>query len=346
LQGTGSERRAGQFPAWIRKERIVPHVTFVHGIANKPAKEVLLRDWEDALALGGLDLAASGVTTSMVYWADVLYAEPEESARAYESVDQGLGTEELDEDLAWVGELPEEQAAMVAGLRSRLRLDQPPPEGKTDAYEPPPPEDENEALVAGAEAMAFEAVPLPWFIKRRLMKALLRDVHHYLFKAKSSPRPGVEFDVQKELRRRFIDQLKEDAAGCAGNHVVLSHSMGTVISYDCIKNVDGCPPVAGLMTVGSPLGLSEVHDNFDPRYRRDEAFPADGVAGEWVNVYDRLDPVAFDARLGNDYKKAGQVVVTDERVHNSGRWRHSSWKYFGQSALVGHLQRLLGLGTS
>jgi hypothetical protein len=321
----------------------VPHGTFVHGIANKPRKEALLRDWEDALAIGGLDLAASGVTTSMVYWADVMYAEPEASSPAYESVEAGLGTEALDEDLSWAEDLPKEEAVIVASLRAKLGVDRPPPEGESASYEPPPPPEE---LAAGAAAIAFEAVPLPWFIKRRLMRALLRDVHHYLFGSKHSPRPGEEYDVRKELRRLFIEQVKEDAAACEGRHVVVSHSMGTVIAYDCMKNVGGFPSVGGLMTVGCPLGLSEVHDNFDPEYRRDDAFPSGGVTGEWVNVYDRFDPVAFDARLGGDYRKGGQVVIRDERVSNSGRWRHSAWKYLGQGALADHLRRLLGLGAS
>ena len=34
----------------------MPHVTFIHGISNKPPKDKLLEDWEAYLALGGLDL--------------------------------------------------------------------------------------------------------------------------------------------------------------------------------------------------------------------------------------------------------------------------------------------------
>ena len=56
---------------------------------------------------------------------------------------------------------------------------------------------------------SFEQVPLPWFIKRRFMKAFTRDVHHYLFNIQHSPRPGVTYDVQDEiqdtLRRRKWD---------------------------------------------------------------------------------------------------------------------------------------------
>lgn len=55
----------------------MPHVTFIHGIANKPPPDALLRIWRHALsAADGLRLATKGVTSSMVYWADVMYAAP------------------------------------------------------------------------------------------------------------------------------------------------------------------------------------------------------------------------------------------------------------------------------
>lgn len=56
----------------------MPHVTFIHGISNKPPAEELLKIWRDALEVDqlgnndGVSLGAIGVTSSMVYWADVL----------------------------------------------------------------------------------------------------------------------------------------------------------------------------------------------------------------------------------------------------------------------------------
>lgn len=314
----------------------MPHVTFIHGIANKPPKEKLLENWEAYLAQGGLDLAAEGVTTSMVYWADILYPDPLAQEADFESVDEGLGAAELDEDIEWIKELPENEKAFVESFRKKLGFDQVSPED--DEYEPPSLENED-----AVESLPFEAIPLPWFIKRRVMKALLKDVHHYLFNSRFSPRPGEEYQVQDHIRSLFVDQLKKDTSNLEGPHVVVSHSMGTVISYDCLKNVSSCPSVDAYMTVGSPLGISEVYDNFKPEYHKHDAFPSEKVAGNWVNVYDRLDPVAFDARIANDYRKDGNKVVIDERVHNSGKWRHSSYKYYGQQALCEHLKKLLGI---
>ena len=74
----------------------MPHITFIHGISNKPEEKKLKKIWLDALSHDllrnddGIDLGASGISTSMIYWADVLYDEPLkegsfESAVAYEN---------------------------------------------------------------------------------------------------------------------------------------------------------------------------------------------------------------------------------------------------------------------
>jgi predicted alpha/beta hydrolase family esterase len=195
------------------------------------------------------------------------------------------------------------------------------------------------------ENIDFERIPLPWFVKRRVMKILLRDVHHYLFNTEHEPRPGERFKVKDEIQRRFVETITQDAEQNANNgpHVIVSHSMGTVISYDCLKHRSDCPPVTSLMTIGSPLGLDEIQDMM-PDWSRENGYPVSHVVRDWTNVYDRLDPVAgFDPNLANDYRKNSQSVINDIKVSNSGRWRHSSWKYFQQESLRNALQEQLDL---
>ena len=67
----------------------MPHVTFIHGIANKPEAKELLRIWIGALGDTGSDplrLSTRGVTTSLIYWADVLYPSPDPDIAAHESL--------------------------------------------------------------------------------------------------------------------------------------------------------------------------------------------------------------------------------------------------------------------
>lgn len=310
------------------------HITFIHGIANKPLKEDLLRIWRDGLNSGDepLPLGDYGVTSSMVYWADVLYEKPDTSVSSYEGVLENTA-EAIDG--AGDAEIPkpstDEEAEFIRRLRSHLTSLS--DEEIDHEQESPLPEGEQEGL---------ERIPLPWAIKKRFMKAFLRDVHHYLFDVEHTPRPGETYRVQQAVRQRFLDAINDP--GVTRPHIVISHSMGTVIAYDCLKRVADCPQVDGLVTLGSPLGMDEIQDKLKPGWSRNDGFPFESVSDAWLNVFDRLDPVCgFDPVFKNDFRLAGESRVLDESVNNGGIWRHTSTKYLGQGDLQRGLRKMLGL---
>ena len=307
------------------------HVTFIHGISNMPPEPDLHRLWREALGDGDdpLPLGDLGIASSFVYWADVLYADPETDLAAYEGVveNRAAAVDGARDSTLPIAATPEEQA-FLDRLRSRLT-------GLDEAE-----------IAAGHEPSsvqgALERVPLPWFVKRPFLAAFLRDVHHYLFDVEHVPRHGTTFWVQQEIRRRFLAKLTDPAV--TRPHIVVAHSMGTVIAYDCLKRVGDCVAVDGIMTLGSPLGLDEVQDKLQPGWTREDGFPADRLAGGWLNLFDRLDPVCgFDPALANDYRRAGAMTVTDQAVRNPGAWRHSLGKYLRQPAVRVGLRQLLQL---
>jgi hypothetical protein len=310
----------------------VAHVTFIHGISNKPDPATLLEQWRVALLDDdGIDLAAFGVSSSMVYWADVLYPQPApvgaaQEANAFE-LEQGLDEEAT--DLTWLLAVPPEQQAFVARLAADVGL----------ASVVPGPGDQPDLIVPDSP---LEAVPLPALLKRRLMRVFLRDVHHYLFNATFSPRPGETYQVRDEVRARAARALR-DGARNRGPHIVLCHSMGTVIGYDVLTDVVEIPPIDALITVGSPLGLSEVQAGLTPPWTAADGWPTARLGDRyWANVYDRLDPVCgVDSRIANDYRWRGAERITDIEVSNSGSWRHAIAKYLGQPALRNALQLAL-----
>jgi len=305
------------------------HVTFIHGILNKTAPEELLQLWRRGLAEeDGFNLGTRGITSSMVYWADVLYDKPlVESAHA-ESLEAAAEAGEVEAiSMQWREELHGKERELVEGLARQLGYDE------VQEDDPPPPGPQS--------GPQLERVPLPGFVKKRIMAYLLRDVHHYLYNVDFSPRLGARYLVQDEIRRRFVAVLEEDARQ-PGPHVVVSHSMGTVIAYDCLKRVAGCPRVDALMTIGSPLGLDEIQDALQPEWSRLDGFPGDRVATRWVNVYDGLDPVAgFDGNLANDFLKGGLPSVEDIHEPNWGKWRHDISKYLRGARLRERIQFLL-----
>jgi hypothetical protein len=313
----------------------MPHITFIHGIANKPPADKLKKIWLDALAsdqLGnedGIDLGARGVTTSMIYWADVLYENSEnadvfEHATDLESTPILAQRADKDPDMSWREKLTGEEKEVIDSLAAKLSFDV----LVDDTFTPP----------TSGSTRNLERIPLPWFIKRRMMKWLLKDVHHYLYNVEFSPRQGITYKVQDEIRSRVLAKLNEVETD---KHVVISHSMGTVIMYDCLKRVNACPSIESLMTVGSPLGIDEVQDMLQPEWTRGNGFP-EKVENTWVNIFDMLDPVTgFDGNIANDFRKNEKEVIDVINEQNFGAWRHNITNYLSEPKLRAALLKLI-----
>jgi hypothetical protein len=311
----------------------MPHVTFIHGIANKPPAADLLRIWREALANASdpLPLGDLGVTSELVYWADLMYEKPDDNVAAHEGVLENT-PEAVDGGGGAVPPVPKtaEEAEFLERMRKRMTT-------LSDAEiagAPPVPENPQGTL---------ERIPLPWFIKKRVMNAFLRDVHHYLFDIEFGPPGRTPVRIQRTIRERFGTVLR--TSGITQPHIVISHSMGTVIAYDCLKRVADCAGVDGLITLGSPLGLDEIQDKLQPGWSAADGFPHEKVSAGWINVYDRLDPVCgFDPELANDFQKGSARTIEDIAVQNEGTWRHSITKYLRQPKVIGALRRMLKLG--
>jgi hypothetical protein len=318
------------------------HITFIHGIGNKPRAERLLHQWRVALLDDdGLDLDGLGVTASMGYWADILYPAPTGAEAGNESTSLELqeAATPQDADLSWVADAPLDEQEFVAklGLKVGLASLADPVSGAVVAVEAagaaavPGAARGTEGIVPGS---ALEAVPLPGWLTRRLMKVFLRDVHHYLYDASFEPRPGERFRVRRDVRSRALAALADGAAR-PGPHVVVSHSLGTVIAYDVLIALADAPRVDALITLGSPLGISEVHDALAPPWTARDGWPTGRLGeGAWVNVADRLDPVCGpDPSIADEYRRAGEPRVHDVHVSNPGSWRHGVTKYLRQSSV-------------
>jgi hypothetical protein len=286
------------------------HITFIHGLANKPAPEQLRRIWLEALGAEhggdeGFSLEDTGVTASFLYWADLFYDEPI-PAGEYEAVQEDI------------------EQTLPEALDKNLELAN---DDWARKFQQTYPDDFEDAETTEAD-LGYERIPLPGFIKRRAMKAFTREAHSYLFNVDG---------IRDTIRQRALDDFAAVPDGT--RHVLVGHSQGSFIAYDVLTGTD-CKPIDGFMTLGSPLGVDEIQDELN--WTRDNGFPQK-VRGDWVNVYDSLDVVARpDPKLANDFRQAGQPKVIDVNEQNWGRWRHSATKYYKGSKLRGHLRALCG----
>ncbi|WP_406473448.1 hypothetical protein [Streptomyces platensis] len=304
-----------------------PRVVYVHGNGNKVRAEVLKSQWDTALF--GRDMAEA---SRMAYWAPVRYPEPlpdlrpdpldgrteliEESPAAVDRaateppedfVARTLGEARLDAgEIALEGRAGADESALVDWLRNMTYL----ADTLARAGEPEEP---------GAE-LPLETLPLPrsgrTAVFRLLVKHAFKDVHAYFF--------GGAGPAMREV-------VKETLAGVDGGPlVVVGHSLGTILAYEVLMELGR--EVELLVTVGSPLAITEVQDHL----ARPPAVPA-GVSA-WHNASDLRDLVALDHTLRPEY--APQERVTDLLVTNDSGNHHGISEYLSQHEVRAPVQRI------
>jgi pimeloyl-ACP methyl ester carboxylesterase len=276
---------AEAFPEMLAREGKAPDVgtiIYIHGIGNKPLASVLKCQWDTALFR-----APMGDRTRLAYWVDrSRYPVPEAGACAdMDSLITGpagtgvLGLSGL--EAAAGPELDARGRRLMAALKKRLRQGEAPPAG-----------------------VAAKLLPLPEFMRRwvtRLLTELfLKDARDFFFDAG---------------KRRLMEQsLRERLVVGGGPFIVIGHSQGSMIAYQVLRQLRKADcDVRLFVTIGSPLGIQEVQDALGTLVA-EAPLAVPECVDRWLNVAERLDPVALDADLSNDYTPNNRGVAVDNVV--------------------------------
>jgi hypothetical protein len=277
----------------------VPTVIYVHGAGNKPPADALKRAWDQDLF--GRDM---GQRTRMVYYADVLHPTPGAIGADACTQDEALAALVLaaaGTDAA--GEPAPDDTDLLAGLTpqgQRLALSLSMSIAAQAASQPPTVEESLAAIL-----------PLPASLRRLLLRQLLQrlipDADAYFFTSSKEP--------TKERLRRALDAV-------AGPVVVVTHSLGTVIAYDVLREPGFANrTVPLLVTLGSPLGYTEIQDVVTKPLQ----LPA--PVRLWANFADPLDVIALDSTLADEYQGTPRII--DARVDNPAPNNHAACGYLG-----------------
>ena len=324
--------------------RDTPELVLVHGLAKKPAPDKLEELW-----LWGLDVdnpkpevfglknpgigTATKVKIGIPYWADVFYTDYEtEFASYYESGNHPERVEGIARTEGDAEDLPAPKTVEGQAFVDQMMAQFAGEEGLADGAAPP----------AKPAQTPFERVPLPGFLKKRILKQFATESYYFLYEKPFVRSDGERCEMRRGLRKRLVDKLNA-ARDRSDVVVIVAHSMGTMIAYDCLRNDPDCPEIAGLITLGSPLGVDEIQEPLIPNRDRTKAFP-ERLKGPWVNVYDPLDPVcALDPRLANDFLRNGAPAIRDIHESNWGDWRHTITHYLAGPQLRAAVRELADL---
>jgi hypothetical protein len=320
-------------------------VVFIHGLAKKPPSEKLLELWHWGIGRDnprpdvfappnkGLNLGAKGVVSELNYYADVFYGEDfdtdissyyeaEGDAEAEMAADN-LGPSEPAPALPASVTLEEQEflTKFTAKLTANVTA-MPVVAGATS-----PDAGEGSLEIAGL-------LPAVW--REAVIKKAAMEAYYFLFDKEYVRPDGTKFMVRKELRERLLANLAS-AAAKAEKIVIISHSMGTMVAYDVLRNCPTCPPIDTLITLGSPLGVKEVQAELKAAGADGVDFPAARVR-RWINIYDPLDPICgADPKFSNDFAPVGGKHVEDVKESNWSKWRHTITHYLAGTRLREHL---------
>jgi alpha-beta hydrolase superfamily lysophospholipase len=285
-------------------------IVYVHGIGNKPLPSILKCQWDQALF--GFDLAER---SRLAYWVNrAFYPDPSEGTCASGdatqledeptgrgiSIRQHMGVVSLEDEVTALGAKTAERETLLA-IGAKMEAKGIPAETGTKA-------------VAGLRATALPLPPgLREWITRRLVRAFLRDVNDYFYVA----------DRRKAMRESVLERMRVGG----GPFVVVGHSQGSMIAYDVLSDLDPAEYQVDLfVTIGSPLGVTEVQDQIK-RLTGQKTLRAPKCVRRWINFADVFDPVALDSTLADDFSGSPRVEDVDVSNPDGPRHPHSGSGY-------------------
>lgn len=146
------------------------------------------------------------------------------------------------------------------------------------------------------------------FISDGYIRYFTPDVHAYLYRE----------DVRQKVNSLVAEKIGNEPA------VVVGHSLGSVVIYWTLAELDPPASVPLMVTLGSPLGIPSVNQHV-PRPVR---VPS-GVR-HWLNAADTRDPIALFPRIDRyDFPDAEVENLSD--IRNPRENRHSIEGYLSDS---------------
>ena len=250
----------------------------IHGLGNKPPRQLLEHWWELAMIEG---LKANNFDIlfpkfEMVYWADVLY-------------DKALSKSEKDINSPWYlieryvkaskdfpYENHETREKIVDYLGHQL----------------------NKVFLNDDLSLNYS------FITDTIVHRYFKDLEAYYAESLNVGKDKV-CKAKDLIRKRLLEVLekyKDD------NIMLVSHSMGSIVAFDVLKFNTPHININTFITMGSPLGLPVVITKIAAEQKQiytdgmQMATPA-AVLKNWYNFADILDKVAFYFKLADDFSE-------------------------------------------
>ncbi|MHC3017516.1 hypothetical protein [Klebsiella pneumoniae] len=278
--------------AAVKAKRLV----LVHGRGQQGQDPAVLKsEWMDALHRGAQALGQAlpvGVEVALPFYGDVL----DKFTRQYDIP--------LTSDIQTRGAVADEEfLAFQAEIAESLRQSTGITDDQIDAEYGTNPKPKGPHNWEWVQAILRTIDKHGGSISQKTLEVFTRDVFLY------TTRAGVRDDID----RIVASQLSEEPT------VVVGHSLGSVVAYSILRSDRRALQVPLFVTVGSPLGIRAIRDQFRPL-----RFPTSVQA--WYNAYDNRDVVALQSLNAANFPVVPQIE-NNATVKNHTANRHGILGY-------------------
>ncbi len=174
--------------------------------------------------------------------------------------------------------------------------------------------------------------PKAWYNAEWVL-AILRAIDHYFGGLTQVALESFTRDVFLYATRsgvqRTIDAIVAEKLATDRPNIVVGHSLGSVVAFNVLLTERRAIDVPLFVTVGSPLGIAPINDEFRPLER------PRGV-GLWLNAYDPRDVVSLYP-LDLSHFPVRPAIENYAGIHNHTDNRHGIAGYLDDPTLAGRI---------
>ena len=284
----------------------------IHGLGNKPPKEVLEQWWRQAMAEG---LAKSKKSYQLphfelVYWADILYDRP---------LDELI----LDRENPYFLE-----EKYVPGFPNAVPEDNSMRQKVLDFLE-----DQLDKLILNEDLTINYSGITDAFIHR-----YFSDLEIY-YAEECMNEDDIRCKARELIRERLVAVLEKYKHE---EILLIGHSMGSIIAYDVLTFLSPDIDIHTFITIGSPLGFPVIQGKIASEWNSKRLVPPKlktppRVKKHWYNFADLRDKVALIYQLNKNYSANWRGIKPQDFVVNND---YQSESVFNPHKSFGYLRTM------
>lgn len=308
-----------------RKKRTI--IIGIHGLSNKPHKRLLKQWWRKSIEEGLINIKSPKIKFDfrMVYWADILYEKP-----LNPKIKDSENPLYLDEPYITSHSLQTDQEKTfwqrTKNFGQYLK----------------------ELIFLGKFGLNNFRRPFDYIISQGF-----RDLDVYYNEGLEKDEMMESEPIKIQIRKRLSKTIRKHKNK---NILILSHSMGSIITYDVLYQLQEEVTIDTLVTLGSPLGLPLIRENVikEHQMNHDDNFqpPTPNNLEHWYNFSDKEDNIAAFNKLSDNYKPnnkgvkpIGKLVYNDYKLFHTEN-AHKSYGYLRTKEVATLISSFLSEGRS